>query len=402
MEADVDDEGFTKYYKSKAKRKLEARRQLSNHASIHGDNSYVTNMRAEHFLDTTNNTNEQSNMSQDSISCENVSKKRRSNENQIELMFVLIRSADKNDELALTRIDPWAVGSELESIIGDVKVAKTTRAGNILVGVETPEQYEALVKLERFLEYNVIVEPAELVGTVRGVMADRRLIDKSEDYILDKLRSQGVVKVRRIETTNSSNEKQPTPLLKLTIKAKTLPKSIKLGHEICHLKPYQIRPQQCKKCFRFGHFADKCRREKQVCNNCGIEGICTGECELPTKCCLCDGNHKADDQTCPRWEKQIEIAEIRTKHQVGYKRAFSIYASKHSTKPMSAVGASWGPSLIASDSERVTLNTTQQMTRSYKQAFLKNKTDDLRNSTSFESSDDDPMPYQLLVELRSC
>ena len=129
--------------------------------------------------------------------------------NQNELLFVLIKTTDLDDPLCLTRIDPWDLGEELERILGsDVKAAKTTKAGNILVGVETQEQYDKLFKLEVFFDKNVTVEPADLVGTVRGVLADRRLIDKSEEYILDKLKTQGVVRVRRIETTTSDGIKQ--------------------------------------------------------------------------------------------------------------------------------------------------------------------------------------------------
>ena len=123
---------------------------------------------------------------------------RRSDNNttQNEILFALIKTNDLEDPLCLTRIDPWDLGEELERIIGgDVKAAKTTRAGNILVGVETQQQFDDLLKLEFFLKNNVSVEPADLVGTVRGVLADRRLMGKSEDYILDKLRSQNVVRV---------------------------------------------------------------------------------------------------------------------------------------------------------------------------------------------------------------
>ena len=61
---------------------------------------------------------------------------RRSDNNttQNEILFALIKTNDLEDPLCLTRIDPWDLGEELERIIGgDVKAAKTTRAGNILV-----------------------------------------------------------------------------------------------------------------------------------------------------------------------------------------------------------------------------------------------------------------------------
>ena len=134
---------------------------------------------------------------------------------------------------------------------------------------------------------------------------------------------QGVVKVRPIEKV-IDGERRRTPLLVLTFKSDKLPDSIRLQHEFKSVRPYRIRPSQCKKCFKFGHWANACTRQ-QFCDKCGAEGANHGSnCTETTKCCLCGGNHKATDQTCPKWEKQIEVCKIRTKHQVSYGRAVEI------------------------------------------------------------------------------
>ena len=201
-------------------------------------------------------------------------------------------------------------------------------------------------------------------------------MNKTEEYIKNKLCKERVVKVRQIIKTIGEN-KVTTPLFILTFKLKKLPKTIKLGSEIKRVKPYQIRPSQCKKCYRFGHWFESCNRS-EVCENCGIEGDHElSKCTLETKCVLCGGNHRATNQNCPKWKKQLEICEIRTEHQVGYRRAHEILMRKNSTGPnLTKVGASWGPSLVVSDSERVVYNNdyTKQATP-YRQAiFLKPKT----------------------------
>ena len=124
------------------------------------------------------------------------------------------------------------------------------------------------------------------------------------------------------------------------------------------MRPYKIRPSQCKKCFRFGHWADTCTRQ-QVCVKCGVEGANHGtECTERTKCCLCGGAHRATDQTCPKWVKQIEVCKIRTEHQVSYGRAVEILNRKQQSKRApNPVGSSWGPSLVNSESERVVRQT---------------------------------------------
>ena len=154
------------------------------------------------------------------------------------------------------------------------------------------------------------------------------------------------------------------------------------------VEPYKIKPQQCKKCFRFGHWADACTRQ-QVCSNCGAEGGNHGsDCRLPPKCCLCQGDHNATDTICPRWKKQLEICTIRTEHQVGYKQAADIYQRKHSTQPMSAVGESWGPPLN-SDSERIVIPNKFERSnqKTYRQAFLDPRS--FKTSTTCSESSDE-------------
>ena len=55
---------------------------------------------------------------------------------------------------------------------------------------------------------------------------------------------------------------------------------------------------------------------------------------------------------------------------------------------MTAVGASLGPSILVSDSERIVPKTILHQ-RSYKQAFLNNKDTHIKASTSYESSDEE-------------
>ena len=254
-----------------------------------------------------------------------------------DVRHVIIKSADAQHPFVLTHIDPHTLGDELESIITEYKQCKILRSGSLLVEVDTLEKVKTLLSLEILCSHDVQVELATLVGTVRGVIFDKRYANKSEEYLLDKLCDQDVVKVRQIK----KNE-EPTPLFILTFKADRLPKNIKLKHEWKTVRPYNIRPQQCKKCYRFGHWATACTRQ-EVCSNCGIEGENHGTtCNRGTKCCLCGGSHKAtEEKICPFWMKQTEIAEIRSKHQIGYKQAADVYQRKHNTRPMSAVGKSW-------------------------------------------------------------
>ena len=248
------------------------------------------------------------------------------------------------------------------------------------------KEVQFLLNIKTFCGFNVIVELAEMVGIVRGVIYDRRLINKEIDYILDKLRPQGVVKVRPLAKV-IDNTRQRTPLLVLSFRQQALPESIKIGHEYRSVRPYRIRPSQCKKCHRFGHWADACTRSS-VCVNCGTEGANHGnDCTLRTRCCLCGGAHKANNETCPIWVRQLKICEIRTDHQLSYSRAAEVLKRKEAKKYITPVGESWGPSLIP-DSERIVIqgNPTwvNKPQKTNKTQFAPTKT-----STTFSDSSDE-------------
>ena len=69
-----------------------------------------------------------------------------------------------------------------------------------------------------------------------------------------------------------------------------------------------------------------------------------------------------------------------------------MYQRKHNTRPMSAVGRSWGPSLV-SDSERITMHNSYELPkRTYRHAFLKQTP--LRASTSNSDISEDETAQQ--------
>ena len=134
-------------------------------------------------------------------------------------------------------------------------------------------------------------------------------MNKEINYVLEKLKPQGVIKVRPLEKV-VDNVLKRTPLLVLYFKTEFLPETIKVGYEIRYVRPYKLRPSQCKKCFRFGHWADSCNKQR-FCVTCGAEGVEHGtDCSEPLKCCLCVGSHIATDHSCPKWVRQLKICEI--------------------------------------------------------------------------------------------
>ena len=151
-------------------------------------------------------------------------------ENGPENKFVIITATTGR----LDGLDPIETAEYVTYILGGFQseVCKPTRSGEYLVKGETKHHIETLLKMTEFVGRSVQVRIAELVGTVRGVIYEKRLLNKSAEYILDKLRPQGIVKVRPLINLNKEGAQSRTPLTVLTFKSKTLPKTIKLGSEI--------------------------------------------------------------------------------------------------------------------------------------------------------------------------
>lgn len=59
------------------------------------------------------------------------------------------------------------------------------------------------------------------------------------------------------------------------------------------VRPYVDSVVQCYQCYGFGHWKDKCKKER-VYIVCGEKYH--GICEKKEKCVNCRGNHKANDR----------------------------------------------------------------------------------------------------------
>ena len=158
---------------------------------------------------------------------------------------VIIKCVDENKQDAFRNLDAWATVDGFDALDINPKQCKPLRSGGFLVEVSTQEQVQSLLDIKVFCEFNVKVEIAEMVGIKRGVIYDKKLMNKDVSYILEKLKSQDVVKVRPLEKV-VNNERRRTPLLVLSFKRDHLPNTIKVGYEIRYVRPYKVRPHSAK------------------------------------------------------------------------------------------------------------------------------------------------------------
>lgn len=84
------------------------------------------------------------------------------------------------------------------SIVGEVKSVKESNSGNLLIKVLNAKQCENILKLESIGIITVKVAPLHILNHSRGVILESEFQSDLEDDILDCLKDQKVIVVRRI------------------------------------------------------------------------------------------------------------------------------------------------------------------------------------------------------------
>ena len=87
---------------------------------------------------------------------------------------------------------------------------------------------------------------------------------------------------------------------------------IRDGINVCRMKTYpkklKVELKQCMKCRKWGHFANKCLAEKDVCGNCG-EDHRTKDCTDKERryCVSCrNDSHVSWDKECPEFKRRVD------------------------------------------------------------------------------------------------
>ena len=313
----------------KKRKKKERERQLSN------DNYYEVLSRM-HVDD--DNISIPDSQSDDSASRQNSSKKAKKSALNFsapdpEAKHVIVKCLDDQNPMAFNKIDSFTRSDFFEELIGSYSLLKPLSNGSLLVVCDTASQATQLLDINNMAGVPACAEIACHIGTVRGVIEDASICDKSDEEVLERLKSQKVVSVRPIYKGEGIH-KVRTKFTILSFRLGKLPRTVKFGREEHKLTPYRIKVVQCKKCWWFGHHTDKCQRGP-ICKACCKRGeghdneACLSDTGTQIKCSNCFGRHPADDKNCPVWVKQLAIGKIRCNHQVGYHKAMEILKRKN-------------------------------------------------------------------------
>ncbi|GBN64206.1 hypothetical protein AVEN_214804-1 [Araneus ventricosus] len=156
-----------------------------------------------------------------------------------------------------------------------------------------------------------------------GVISESEFQRDLEDDILECLKDQKVIAVRRI-TIKRNNQNFPTKHVILTFNTPILPKSVKIAYMNCPVRHFIPNPLRCFKCQRFGHTITACR-SKQICARCSLPDHGSNNCSSTTpKCYNCNGDHPAFFRSCPRYKQEKEILTVKITKNISFPEARKI------------------------------------------------------------------------------
>ena len=176
--------------------------------------------------------------------------------------FLFIKSIEADKPLSMCHA--VAIEKSIYGVLGSENFKVTRmRNGNLIVEVEKERHSRSLLNLKSIACHDstipVTVQPHQSLNSSKGVARCPEFKLFKQDEIASVLESQGVTHARRIEITRNGN-KIPTGTVILTFDQPQLPKKIKLGFQIVNVDLCIPSPMRCFRCQRFGHTADRCKR----------------------------------------------------------------------------------------------------------------------------------------------
>ncbi|VDI14958.1 Hypothetical predicted protein [Mytilus galloprovincialis] len=141
--------------------------------------------------------------------------------------FIVIKGTE---EKPISKISPFVIHKQIQSVAGTVKKVSKMRSGNLLVECSNKSQSTNLLTMSTISNFPVSASPHNSLNSCKGIIRDRSqyLGDLTVEEIGEELSSQGVTNVIRFQIKKNGNIIKLNTYL-LTFRTPTPPPSITLG-----------------------------------------------------------------------------------------------------------------------------------------------------------------------------
>ena len=231
---------------------------------------------------------------------------------------------------------PPTIYKELPKYIPQTKHIKRIKPGIYQIVINKKDRADVL-KINKVNNYPIKITENTKRNYAKGTIYCDYIKDYNDDNQLTKdLKdyNDNIVDAK-IKKIYKNSEQTNSNIAIITFDQPSIPPlfKIKLFYEILSVRQYYPDPQQCKKCFTFGHISTKtypCNHDK-ICGYCAknyhVKLDSTGKpqkCKNPPKCLNCNGPHPAWDRKCTKYLEQINYIKYSVENKISLKSAIEI------------------------------------------------------------------------------
>ena len=169
-------------------------------------------------------------------------------------------------------------------------------------------------------------------GTISGpslrLMSDTDILECADEV-------DGIISAKHwTRINNETREREPSNTVLLTFNKKKKPTSVYIGLERFTVNEYFPKPLRCFKCQEYGHHQTKCTKP-EVCAKCKSEEHKDKDCvvhENDYLCANCDGQHPSWSRSCPKFELESKVCQVKIINDISYFEARKLVFPKRTTK----------------------------------------------------------------------
>lgn len=255
-------------------------------------------------------------------------------------VYVRMESTAKDGKLPSC---PFLLQRTVEAFLGEkvLEAVFESRGTSIALKIRNEKLAKKLTSMKKVHNTPIKISFHPTRNTIRCVVSNINCINKSEDELLKKLRSQGVVQVQRIKR-KAGEDYENTPAVILTIRGNTVPEKINFGWIRCSTRPYYQTPMLCYKCWNFGHTKKRCTAD-EICGHCGKDkhlDDTNNRCDREAYCHCCDSKqHAASSRKCPTYLKENDIQKLRTDRNISYPEAKKMWETANGSNSYANITA---------------------------------------------------------------
>lgn len=232
------------------------------------------------------------------------------------------------------KISPFKIHKALNLISETWDWVKYTNNYKTLTITEkSEEKINEFLKLKYIeinkISYNITVKKVLPSNYIKGVIYSKSLLATSDEDILRSLKSQNVIEIYRFKKHLLDGTIIESGSFSLTFIDNKRPDTVKIS--FLKLPVYQFieKPMQCKHCLLIGHTIKRCKvLHETFCKICFHRELSGQIHECIEVCKNCRGTHLSDLKTCPTYQKELGILQLKTSEQISYHKAKIVFNTK--------------------------------------------------------------------------